>query len=82
MKNLCKRNGTCSSDDICRFGCGCMNGTVVYAGGQNCQSDGNFVDGVQCEILRTIINWIPSKQFKGTGCHHYPIIFICPRWCI
>ncbi len=55
MKDLCKRNGTYSSDDAFRSGCGCMNGTVVYAGGQNCQSDGNFVGGAKCEILRTML---------------------------
>ncbi len=55
MKDLGKRNGTCSSDDACSSGCGCMNGTVVYSGGQNCQLDGNFVGGAKCEILKTML---------------------------
>ncbi len=77
VKDLDKRNGTCSSDDACCSGCGCMNGTVVYAGGQNCQIQWQFCRLAKCEILRI---WLAIHALQSSLEVRY--VLMKPRFAI
>ncbi len=45
----CRKRGTFSSDSDCCSGYVCMDGEIVRAVGQNCQSDASYVSGRVCD---------------------------------
>ncbi len=54
------KQGSCTGDEDCYPGCGCMNGTIVYAGGQPYKSDDECLAGT-IRHLRDGVFYYPSN---------------------